>query len=97
MPKLLFHPDVAHEIKSSFYWYQQQAEGLGIDFLNELEVSYQAIKEMPNTWPNFQNGFKRFLLSKFPYSVIYQINEQIIYIVAVMNNSRKPGYWQERV
>lgn len=91
-----FHPDVAHEIKSSFQWYQNQADGLGQDYLSELESSFQTIRELPKTWPKFEMGLRRFLLSKFPFSVIYQSNVNTIFIVAVMHNSRKPGYWSNR-
>ena len=96
MPELIFHPDVSSEIKASYNWYQERAVGLGEDFLNELEPAYQAIIEFPETWPIFQKGFRRFLLSRFPFSIIYRENDNNIYIVAVMHNSRKPGYWLER-
>jgi len=66
------------------------------DFLTELESAYQAIIELPYTWPKFQFGFRRFLLSKFPFSVIYKVNKEAVFVVAVMHNSRKPGYWNER-
>jgi toxin ParE1/3/4 len=96
MLNLFFHPDVSSEVKSSYDWYQEQADGLGEDFLNELEYSYQAIIEFFDTWPKFSRGFRRFILSRFPFSVIYRKKNQSIYIVAVMHNSRKPGYWLER-
>ena len=47
MPKLIFHPDVNNEIKASYEWYQNQVEGLGDDFLAELESAYEAIEELP--------------------------------------------------
>ena len=96
MLSIISHPDIEHEVKASYEWYQNQAVGLGDDFLTELEAAYQAIIELPNAWPKFQNGFRRFLLSKFPFSIIYRFNKKEIYIVAVMHNSRKPGYWNER-
>jgi len=95
--RLVFHPDVAAEISASFDWYQEKANGLGDDFLNELESSYDAITELPNTWPKFQKGFRRFLLSKFPFSVIYRVNDKSVFIVAIMHNSKKPGYWGKRI
>ena len=97
MLELRFHPDVAIEIKTSHKWYQNQAMGLGEDFLSELESAYQTIQELPNTWPKFENNFRRFLLSKFPFSVIYKANVESVFVVAVMHNSRKPGYWNERM
>ncbi len=96
MPVLVFHPDIQQEVLASYEWYQNQAAGLGEDFLTELETGYEAIIELPATWPNFQQGFRRFLLSKFPFSVIYRVNQETVYVVAVMHNSRKPGYWNER-
>lgn len=96
MHEIEFHPDVAIDIKESFDWYQKQADGLGDDFLNELESAYQAVSELPNTWPKFQNNFRRFLLSKFPFSIIYRASNELVYVVAVMHNSRKPKYWLKR-
>ena len=96
MPKLIFHPDVNNEIKASYEWYQNQVEGLGDDFLAELESAYEAIEELPNTWPNFSTNCRRYLLSRFPFSVIYRPSNSSIYVVSVMHNSKKPGYWKSR-
>ena len=97
MPELIFHPDVALEVKESYKWYQEQATGLGDDFIHELEDAYQAIIELPDTWPKFQGGFRSFLLSKFPFSVIYSSKQIPPYIIAIMHNSRKPNYWVNRI
>lgn len=96
MLKLVFHPDTSVEIKSSYLWYQEQAKGLGDDFLYELESAYQAIASMPDTWPKFSDHSQRFLLSKFPFSVIFHKENSVIFVLAIMHNSRKPGYWSER-
>ena len=66
MLNIIFHPDVESEVRASFEWCQNQATDLGEDFLSELETAYKAIVERPNTWPKFQNGFRRFLLSRCP-------------------------------
>ena len=84
------------EIRASYRWYEEQAIGLGNDFLVELESAYQTIAELPDTWPKFRKGFRRFLLSKFPFSVIYRKSNETIFVVAVMHDSRKPGYWLSR-
>ncbi len=95
--RLKFHPEISHEIKKSYTWYQEQATGLGGDFLDEPEDAYQVISQLPGTWPLFQKGFRRYLLARFPFSVIYREHDSFIYIVAIMHNSRKPGYWLSRI
>ncbi len=44
-----FYPDIASEVKASFVWYQEKSNGLGDDFLYELESAYQEINELPRT------------------------------------------------
>ncbi len=83
------------KIKASYEWYQNRAEGLGDDFIVELESAYEAITELPGTWPKFGKNYRRFLLSKFPFSVIYRANNNSIFVVAIMHNSKKPGYWKK--
>lgn len=96
MTELLFHPDVFDEVKFSYDWYQAQSLGLGDHFLTELENGYHAIMEFRDTWPKISNFNRRYILSKFPYSIIYRNSGDITYVLAVMHNSRKPGYWTIR-
>jgi toxin ParE1/3/4 len=41
---------------------------------------------------------RRCLIHRFPYGVIYALNEEEseIFILAVMHLHREPGYWSER-
>lgn len=96
MREVIFHPEVEQEVGSSYRWYEKQAAGLGEDFLKELDAACQTIAELPFTWPKFDDDFRRFLLGRFPFSVIYRVVSQTVYVVAVMHNSRKPEYWNSR-
>jgi len=95
--ELRFHPDIYHEVKNAYDWYESKSEGLGEDFLRESETAYSLIQRLPDTWPVIKRGFRRYLLKRFPYGVIYKVREDCILIVAVMHLSRKPGYWSERI
>ncbi len=91
--EISFHPDVAEDIKVAYLWYEKQLQGLGDRFIVELEDGYSSIFDFPNLWANFQYGFKRYILNKFPFSIIYKISNNQIIVVSVMHNSRKPNYW----
>lgn len=92
-----FHPDVTTDIHIAYKWYNSQLQGLGDRLLDELEDGYTAIQNFPDTWANFQHGFKRFILNKFPFSIVYKVSNKKIYVVVVMHNSRKPEYWKDRI
>ena len=94
MANPLFHPDVHYEIKSSYVWYQEQAEGLGEDFLNELEQGYYAITELYDTWPKINGDYRRYILSKFPYSIIYRKHHCSIFVTAGEQGHHP---WQSRI
>jgi len=92
-----FHPEVYEDIEDAYFWYESQTVGLGDTFLSELEMSYKRIIDMPLAWPKFGSNLHRFILNKFPFSVIYFPGENTPFVVTVMHNSRKPGYWKARV
>lgn len=97
MTSLYFHPEVGLEITESFRWYEAITQGLDDDFISELDSAYDAIVNLAVTWPIFKKGFRRYILTRFPFAVIYKQLGDEIYVVAVMHQSRKPNYWSNRV
>ncbi len=55
------------------------------------------IISFPMAWPLFEKGTRRFLLKKFPYSVIYTKANDHYEIVAIMHMAQRPGYWFGRL
>jgi toxin ParE1/3/4 len=49
-------------------------------------------------WPFIGPGVRRCLLHRFPFGIIYHIDEENnhLFILAVMNLHRDPGYWTDR-
>lgn len=96
MKHLSFHPDVAIDIKVAYDWYEKELEGLGDNFLSELESGYSSVLNFPTTWAFFKYEFRRYILPRFPFSIIYKETETKIFIIAVMHNKRKPNSWLKR-
>ena len=66
-------------------------------FLSELDHAFDAIGEMPNTWPSYILGTRRFLLHRFPYTVVYRRDEDVVRVIAVAHQRRRPAYWRSRL
>jgi plasmid stabilization system protein ParE len=66
-------------------------------FINAVEDAIFRIVESPTRWAVVDEDIRRCLTRKFPYGILYTIEEDYILIVAVMHCSREPGYWKERV
>jgi len=56
-------------------WYEQREPGLGNRFVREIRQSLRAIAKMPLRFPIVENGVRRLLLNRFPYSVLLSLGE----------------------
>lgn len=89
-----------HEASDAAAYYDLEVPGLGNDYIGELDRAVVAIGERPEAWPRFgvvrRQTVRRFLLSRFPYSVVYLPNDDHALIVAVAHGRRRPTYWASR-
>jgi plasmid stabilization system protein ParE len=84
------------ELVEAAKFYERKARGLGADFLHEVEHAIRRLAEYPEAGASLPDGFRRRLLRRFPYGVLYKVEENEIVIAAVMHLRRRPGYWRGR-
>ncbi|MGA2496614.1 MAG: type II toxin-antitoxin system RelE/ParE family toxin [Tepidisphaeraceae bacterium] len=75
--KLEIHPAVEDEVQDAALGYDQKKPGLGDEFLDELSDALKRVLTRP-LWFSIVHvikgrDFRRFLLSRFPYSVVYRL------------------------
>jgi toxin ParE1/3/4 len=92
-----FDPEAQTEFLATVRYYEDCQQGLGHRFSLAVESAVQKISESPLMYRMLKAPFRRHLLPKFPYSIIYVIEPDHIRIIAVAHNKRKPGYWSDRV
>jgi len=95
--KFSFHPEAESELHFSINYYEECQKGLGFDFAVEVNLTIERIMLYPDAWPEIENGIRRSLLKRFPYGILYHIQNNSILILAVMNLYREPGYWRKRL
>ena len=97
MAKLRFHPEVLEDIRNTKDWYDRQADGLGTDFVNELEAVFQRIQRNPRQFPQFSGPIHRGILPRFPFAVLFIPSSAGSLVLAVMHQHRRPGFWRDCV
>lgn len=94
---LKFHPEAIAEAQAAFRWYAQHSFAAAEAFLREIDVGVDKVEANPLARPEFKSGLHRYLFRRFPFSLVYSINELgEIEILAVAHARRKPGYWKNR-
>src|SRR4030042_225378 len=71
--------------------YRERSLSAAHAFLAELDRAIEKIAEDPGIWPRYFAGTQRFLLQRFPFSVVYRLVSNRIEVVAVAHGRGKPG------
>lgn len=95
--KVLLHPEAEKELRTAILYYDSCESGLGIDFHLETLSAIEKVNSFPLAWPIVSSPIRRCLLNRFPYGILYSVEEKEIFIVALMNLHRDPDYWKERI
>ena len=96
MEKIIYHPEASLELNEILEFYELQKIGLGEKFLNCLEGYLNLILRYPHMGNVIQKKIRRCFVYQFPYSIIYSVESESIYIIAVAHTSRRPLYWKSR-
>jgi toxin ParE1/3/4 len=94
---VVFHAEAEAELRAAIRFYEDQREGLGAEFQDEVEQATERIARMPQAFsPYGRDGLRKYVLARFPYSIFYLELEECIWIAAVAHQRRRPGYWARR-
>ena len=95
--RIRFLEPAQREVDDAVAWYDEREEDLGRDFLDELDRVIRRVKAFPLASTEIEPGIRRCLLARFPYGLIYGIDEDLIIVVAVSHLHRQPRYWIDRL
>ena len=95
--RIVFHPEAHAEMIEQARYYENKSERLGSDFLDAIEETTRRIQRSPSAGPIERANIRKRFVSGFPFTVLYEVQPDRIYIAAVMHQHRRPGYWQSRV
>lgn len=95
--KLVIVPAALVELQEAASFYTDSANReLGMAFVAEFEQAVNAILGNPRMGALFRGTRRRYVLRRFPYTVIYQISIDELRVIAVAHQRRRPGYWVRR-
>ena len=60
----------------------------------DMRRTMEGIAERPLRWRKASGEFRRAPLSRFPYCIIYLVDEDGIWVTAFMPLHQLPGYWK---
>lgn len=95
--RIIFDKLAKEELNDAIEYYEIELVGLGQKFKEEIKRILGIVKEMPNIGSIEKEDIRRYILHKFPYKVLYSIEKNHIYIIAIAHMHREPIYWINRI
>ncbi len=92
-----FHPEAAQEFEEAVAYYESRATNLGIDFYKEVLKAIQRTTSYPLMWRKIEGEIRCCLVHRFPYGILYSLESEEIFILAIMHLYREPNYWKHRL
>jgi len=94
---LIILPKAEKDIEEAYLWYEDKRAGLGYDFILNLEAGFEQIKRDPYVFKKEYKETRKHLMKRFPFKIIYLIENSKIVIIAVLHGRRNPDIIEGRV
>ena len=97
--QLLIVEPALDEAAAALQHYNDIGQTLGADFAAELRRSLELISSQPRAWARTEPGHgevRKRVMRRFPYSIVYRVETDLVRVVAVMHHRQRPGYWRTR-
>lgn len=96
--QLAYATEARLELLDILQWHEEQQEGLAADPFDEITKAEELILEQPEAWGLVGRGYRRKLIDRYPYGLVYKLDkDKTIQVIAVAHTSRSPGYWKDRL
>ncbi len=90
-------PQADDDVFEAFRWYEKQTAGLGDVFYQAFNSRVDSICDAPDQYESLGGGYRRALLGRFPYSVVFEASPSRVIVHAVPHNHRDEWAWRRRL
>ncbi|WP_254513536.1 type II toxin-antitoxin system RelE/ParE family toxin [Anatilimnocola floriformis] len=88
--------EAEEDLAAAAIWYEEQAVGLGVDFVIKAREAIQRVAVAPLLYPRVHGETRRAGVKRFPYGVFYRVVDFQIVVVAIFHDRLDPTLWQLR-
>lgn len=91
-----FLVEAQEDLWAAHEWYRVRSPAAARRFVREIRRAVALIAASPRTWPVVRRNTRRYVLKRFPFSVVYRIEDSEVCIVAIAHAKRGYAYWRDR-
>lgn len=84
------------DFDKSYDYYLEDSLRTADVFFKKINQGFNDIQKSPFAFPVAIQDIRKYVVTKFPFVIYYQVEDRIIKVVAIFHTSRKPEIWNER-
>jgi len=90
---ITFRKRASKEYLATIDWYKDQSFQACENFIETIQSALKFIADSPYTYRNSYKNFREFKIKKFPFTVVYLVDEekQFVIITSIFHNKRNPA------
>lgn len=92
--RVVLTAEAREELREATKWYAQRSRRAAEHFVHAYKHARELIQGEPERWAEIEPGIRRVLLQKYPYSLLYAIEDDTAVVLAVKHHKRHPDYWR---
>jgi len=81
------------EFIEGYLWYENQRNGLGEEFHDEVQEHLAVLREHPEGFAKWRGPYKKIKLKRFPYLIVNRVVKDTVVIISVFHSKRDPQRW----
>jgi hypothetical protein len=85
------------DLLDGYWFYEKQAEGLGVYFLDTLFSDIDSLRVYAEIHPIYFDNYHRLLSKRFPFAIYYRVENSAILIYAVLDCRRNPAWAKNKL
>jgi plasmid stabilization system protein ParE len=89
-------PEAEADLRTAKFWYDDLRSALGDQLVSAVGATVESISKRPRRFPTIYRNRRRARIRRFPYGIIFEVQEQRIVVVACFHFKRNPKLWQVR-
>jgi len=94
--QVIRHPKLAADIRDAATHYGDISERVLSAFWSELDAALASVERNPRSYHFDSCGLRRANLRKFPYHLLYEVDDLAIYLVVLRHDRRHPDHGSDR-
>jgi hypothetical protein len=95
--KVIFNELAGDELSDAECYYNIEHPGSGAEFKKEIKKAIERVRKYPLAFPIVNKEIRTVILHRYPYKILYSIELDHIYIIAIAHQHRRPEYWVGRI